>query len=339
MLFRSLTPELFLLHVDLPGIDGFAVCEHLKFESNTRDIPVVFLFQQGATGNEEKAFALGAVDCLAIPVSPHVLLARVRNYLAIRAATVFLRDNTQFLESELARRTREINAIQDVTILAMASLAEARDADTNNHIRRVQHYVRTLAWKLSSHPRFRDYLTVQAIAMLFKSAPLHDIGKAAIPDRILLKKGRLSPEEFEIMKTHTTLGRDALAHAEQALGLEVEFLTMAKQIAMSHQEKWDGTGYPEGLAGEQIPIAARIMALADVYDALISRRLYKDAISHEDAVQIIQSASGQHFDPDVVAAFMQIHPQLYAIALTYLDSQSDLERKAQYLKTSQETPP
>jgi putative two-component system response regulator len=175
--------------------------------------------------------------------------------------------------------------------------------------------------------------------MLFKSTPLHDIGKAGIPDRILLKRGRLTPEEFEIMKTHTTQGRDAIAHAEAALGVDVPFFTMAKEIAYSHQEKWDGTGYPEGLSGNRIPIPARLMSVADVYDALISRRVYKEPMPHAEAVQVIQGASGQHFDPDVVDAFMQIHQQLYAIALTYADSHSDLERKAQYLKISLETPP
>jgi putative two-component system response regulator len=278
------------------------------------------------------------VDYITKPISPSICLARIRTHLTLKATADFLRDKTVFLETEVAKRTRELNAIQDVTILAMASLAETRDADTGNHIRRTQHYVRALAWKLSSHPRFRDYLTVSAITTLFKSAPLHDIGKVGIPDRILLKKGRLTPDEFEIMKTHTTLGRDAIAHAESALGLEVAFLTVAKQIAYSHQEKWDGSGYPEGLAGDQIPIPARLMAVADVYDALISRRVYKEPMPHADAAAIIEKASGQHFDPDVVQAFSQIHQQFYAIALTYLDSDTDLLRKEQYLQISLEIP-
>jgi putative two-component system response regulator len=198
--------------------------------------------------------------------------------------------------------------------------------------------VRALAWKLSSHARFRDYLSVATITMLYKSAPLHDIGKVGIPDRILLKRGRLTLDEFTVMKTHTTLGRDAIAHAEAALGLEVAFLTMAKEIAYSHQEKWDGSGYPEGLTGDRIPIPARLMAVADVYDALISRRVYKEPMPHEAAVEIIRLASGQHFDPDVVEAFLQIHQQFYAIALTYVDSDTDLQRKEQYMHISLETP-
>lgn len=333
------TPDLILLDVNMPGMDGYTVCHRLKAKPVTRDIPVIFLTGRIEPEDEEKGFLLGAVDYITKPLIPTVALARIRTHLALKASADFLRDKATFLEEEVARRTNELTVVQDVTILAMASLAEARDADTNNHLRRIQHYARALAWKLSSHPRFRDYLTVPTITMLYKSAPLHDIGKAGIPDRILLKKGRLTPEEFEIMKTHTVIGRDAIAHAEEALGQEVAFFTMAKEIAYSHQEKWDGSGYPEGLAGERIPVSARIMAVADVYDALISRRVYKEAMPHADAVQVIQAASGQHFDPDVVDAFMQIHQQLYAVALTYMDTHHDLQRKADYLKKSLETPP
>jgi putative two-component system response regulator len=167
--------------------------------------------------------------------------------------------------------------------------------------------------------------------MLFKSAPLHDIGKVGIPDRILLKPGKLDPEEFEIMKTHTTLGRDALANAEKSLGTDVEFLRMAKEIAYSHQEKWDGSGYPEGIGGDDIPISARLMAVADVYDALISRRIYKDGMPHEKACGIIHEGGGSHFDPDMVDAFMQIHEEFREIAQRYADGDGDLEHKAKYI--------
>ncbi len=177
-----------------------------------------------------------------------------------------------------------------------------------------------LAEKLKTHPRFAAFLTDNNIAMLFKSAPLHDIGKIGIPDRILLKPGRLDPDEFEIMKTHTTLGRDAIEHAEKQLGMKVEFLTMAKEIAYSHQEKWDGSGYPEGLAGDNIPISARLMALADVYDALISRRVYKEGMSHEKAISIIVESAGTHFDPDIVNAFVELQDEFSAIAQRYSDS-------------------
>ncbi|MDD2711907.1 MAG: HD domain-containing protein, partial [Simplicispira sp.] len=285
--------------------------------------------------DEKMGFELGAVDYITKPVSPPIVLARVHTHLTLKASADFLRDKNEFLETEVTKRTREVVAIQDVTILAMASMAETRDSDTGNHIRRTQHYVRALAWKLSTHPRFASFLTVQNIGLLFKSAPLHDIGKVGIPDRILLKPGKLTPEEFEIMKTHTTLGRDAIAHAEQELGADVPFLTLAKEIAYSHQEKWDGSGYPQGLKGDEIPISARLMAVADVYDALISRRVYKEPFSHEKALEIIQQTSGRHFDPDVVQAFMAIEENFRAIALSYADSDADIKKKIDYLEIAQ----
>jgi hypothetical protein len=215
-------------------------------------------------------------------------MARVATQLSLKASADFLRDKALYLEIEVSKRTREVMAIQGVTILAMASLAETRDSDTGNHIRRTQYYVKALADKLKSHPRFASFLAEQNIRMLFKSAPLHDIGKVGIPDRILLKPGKFDEAEFEIMKTHAALGRDAIQSAEDQLGLKVEFLAMAKDFAYGHQEKWDGRGYPTGLAGDAIPIPARLMAVADVYDALISRRVYKEGMSHEKAVQIIR---------------------------------------------------
>jgi putative two-component system response regulator len=170
--------------------------------------------------------------------------------------------------------------------------------------------------------------------LLYKSAPLHDIGKVGVPDRILLKPGKLNADEFEIMKTHTTLGRDAILNAEKEMGVQVEFLTFAKEIAYSHQEKWDGSGYPQGLRGTQIPISARLMAVADVYDALISRRVYKEPMPHEQAVAIIEQTRGKHFDPDVVDAFLEIQDAFNAIAIAFSDTQADLLLKAQYIKNA-----
>jgi putative two-component system response regulator len=222
-------------------------------------------------------------------------------------------------------------AIQDVTILAMASLAETRDSETGHHIRRTQFYVKALAEKLRGHPRFAWFLTDANINMLFKSAPLHDIGKVGISDRILLKPGRLDPHEFEIMKTHTTLGHDAIEHAEKLLGTNVEFLSCAKTIALSHQEKWDGSGYPQGLAGDDIPIAARLMAVADVYDALISRRVYKQAVSHEKAVRIMIENRGTHFDADMIDAFVEIQNEFRAIAQRFADSDEGIDKQTPQL--------
>jgi putative two-component system response regulator len=214
----------------------------------------------------------------------------------------------------------------------MASLAETRDNETGNHIRRTQFYVQLLAEKLRDHPRFSNFLSEHTIKLLFKSAALHDIGKVGIPDHILLKPGRFTPEEFEVMKTHTTLGRDAIATAEARLGVNIEFLAYAKEIAYCHQEKWDGSGYPESLAGEAIPISARLMAVADVYDALISRRPYKQPMPHEKAVELIIDGRGSHFDPDIVDAFAAIQDEFFAISQRYADSAADIEEKARQIE-------
>ncbi len=324
-------PDLILLDIMMPGLSGYDVCQELKADPATRDIPIIFLTAMTGVEDEKKGLELGGADYITKPISPPIVMARVETQLHMKAAADFLRDQNAYLEQEVAKRTREVMAIQDVTILAMASLAETRDSDTGNHIRRTQYYVRALAIKLQNHPRFSYFLTDYNIEMLFKSAPLHDIGKVGIPDRILLKPGRFEPHEFEIMKTHTTLGRDAIAHAEQSLGTSVEFLSMAKEIALSHQEKWDGSGYPQGIGGDHIPVSARLMAVADVYDALISRRVYKEGMPHAKAVQIIAEGKGSHFDPDMVDAFLELQDEFHAIARRYSDSDSDLQKKAEYL--------
>jgi len=350
--FSDQPPDLILLDIMMPDIDGYEVCRQLKAQTATRDIPIIFLTARSDMEDEQKGLALGAVDYITKPINPPIVLARVAAQLSLKARTDFLRerndflleknnylkekndflhDKNAFLEHEVARRTEEVTAIQDVTILAMASLAETRDSETGNHIRRTQNYVKALAENLKTHPRFTHFLSDHNIQMLFKSAPLHDIGKVGIPDRILLKPGRFTPEEFEIMKTHTTLGRDAIAHAEASLGTRVEFLTMAKDIALFHQEKWDGSGYPAGLQGDAIPISARLMAVADVYDALISRRVYKEGMPHERAVEIIEQGRGKHFDPDMVDCFLSIQGEFQAIALRYADSDIDMSKKALYL--------
>jgi len=321
-------PDLILLDIMMPGMTGHQVAQALQAEPQTRDIPIIFLTAMASSEDEMRGLEMGAADYITKPISPPVVLARVRTQLKVKDAADFLRDQNAYLEQEVQRRTRELGAIQDVTIHAMASLAETRDNETGNHIRRTQHYVRVLAEHLREHPRFRDFLDDDTIKLLFKSAPLHDIGKVGIPDRILLKPGRFTPEEFEIMKTHTTLGRDAIAHAEQQLGMNVGFLHLAKEIAYGHQEKWDGSGYPEGLAGDAIPISARLMAVADVYDALISRRVYKEGMPHDKAVQIILDGRGAHFDPDICDAFQACLPLFQEIAARFADSDHDMARQA-----------
>ncbi len=323
-------PDVVLLDVMMPEMDGYEVCRRLKANPATRNVPIIFLTAKSEVEDEKLGLDLGAVDYITKPISPPITLARVRNHLMLKEHADFLRDQNEFLGQEVQERTREVVAIQDVTILAMASMAETRDPETGNHIRRTQFYVKALAERLKEHPRFSAVLTDSYIKLLFKSAPLHDIGKVGIPDRILLKPGRFEPHEFEIMKTHTTLGRAAIEHAERSLGTPMAFLSIAKEIAYSHQEKWDGSGYPEGLAGEAIPVSARLMAVADVYDALISRRVYKEGMPHEKAVQMIVEGKGKHFDPDMVDAFIGLQEEFRAIAARFHDTDHDMaEKKAQ----------
>ena len=313
-------PDLILLDIMMPGMSGYDVCRALKADPATVNIPVIFVTAMSEVADEQLGLALGAVDYITKPISAPLVLARIKTQLGMKRMQDFLRDQNHYLESEVERRVREVAALQDVTIHAMASLAETRDSETGNHIRRTSFYLKALAEQVRHLPRFRDFLSDKNIELLFKTAPLHDIGKVGIPDHILLKPGRFEPHEMAIMKTHTTLGRDAILAAERELGIEVDFLKHAKEIAYSHHEKWDGSGYPLGLAGEQIPISARLMALADVYDALISSRIYKDGMRHEEAVKIIAQGRGTHFDADIVDAFLLIQEQFRAIASRYADS-------------------
>ena len=331
-------PDLILLDVMMPGLSGYDVAEQLQRDKRTQHIPIIFLTAMAATEDELHGLELGAADYITKPISPPIVLARVETQLKVKAAADFLRDQNDYLEQEVQRRTREVTAIQDVTIQAMASLAETRDNETGNHIRRTQNYVKLLSELLREHPRFKHFLDDETIKLLFKSAPLHDIGKIGIPDRILLKPGRFTPEEFEIMKTHTTLGRDAIQHAENQLGVAVDFLHFAKEIAYSHQEKWDGSGYPQGLAADDIPISARLMAVADVYDALISRRVYKPGMPHEQAVAIIRDGRGTHFDPDICDAFLANTEQFREIAERFADSDQDMAKQLAALEQIAQDP-
>ena len=224
-----------------------------------------------------------------------------------------------------------VRAALAVVVFAMASLAEKRDADSAKHVLRVQHYVQALAQRLSHHPRFAAILTGPYIAVLFQSVPLYDMGTIGIPERILLKPSRLTAVEFDLMKSHTTLARDAIEQAEKNLGFQAELLHTLKELAYSHQEKWDGSGYPQGLAGEQIPLSARLTAMADVYDALITDRVYKAGVPHSQAVAVIFQERASHFDPDLVDAFMEIQDQFQAIALRFADTEQDMQLKIEYM--------
>ena len=310
--------DLILLDVMMPGIDGYEVCRRLKADEVAWKIPVIFITTKGEAEDEEHGLKLGAVDYITKPFSPAIVKARVETHIKLKKALEALENQNRLLEQKVEERTQEVNLTRDVAIHGMASLAEARDYETGNHIWRTQHYVKCLAEKLRDHPRFRHYLSDTVINTLFKSAPLHDIGKVGIPDHILLKPDKLSADEFELMKKHVTIGRDAILKAEQKLGTST-FLDTAREIAYTHQEKWDGSGYPQGLKEDEIPIAGRLMAVADVYDALINKRHYKPALPHHEAVNIICNGRGQHFDPDIVDAFVEISEEFRNIAEKYAD--------------------
>jgi putative two-component system response regulator len=310
-------PDLVLLDVMMPAMDGYAVLARLRENPATRDIPVIFITAQAEAADEERGLGLGAADYITKPIKPAVVLARVRTQLEAKQARDWSKDRNAFLEAEVAWRMADNDNTQTVAIRALARLAETRDPETGNHINRTQNYVHVLALRLREHPRFSAFLSPRNIALLTKSAPLHDIGKVGIPDSILRKAGPLTAAEWEIMKTHSSLGSDAIEQAEADADKPLAFLILAKEIAHWHHEKWDGSGYPDGLAGESIPIAARLMALADVFDALISARVYKSAMSHAEARDIIAEERGKHFDPDVCDAFLAGFDEFVAIAEKY----------------------
>jgi putative two-component system response regulator len=314
-------PDLILLDVMMPGMDGYATLGRLRDSPATCDIPVIFLTALADAGDEERGLELGAADYITKPIKPAVVLARVRTQLEAKQARDWLKCQNAALEAEVARRMADNELIQRVTIRALAHLAETRDPETGNHILRTQGYIRALAGRLRSHPRFRAFLTPRNIDLLTKSAPLHDIGKVGIPDYILLKPGKLTAEEWEIMKTHAKLGSDAIERAEADVEAALPFLTIAKEITHWHHEKWDGSGYPDGLAGEAIPVSARLMAVGDVFDALISRRVYKPPLSFAEARDIVAAGQGVHFDPDGAGAFLEGFDEFVAIARRYRDEE------------------
>ncbi len=313
-------PDIVLLDVMMPVMDGYQVFEHLRSEPSTKDIPVIFVTALDSIESELHGLDVGAVDYITKPVVPSITLARVRNQLELKQARDLLSDHNHHLEVEVERRMQDNELIQTVGIRALAHLAEIRDPETGNHILRTQGYIRQLALGLRDHPRFRDTLTDRYIELLTRSAPLHDIGKVGIPDAVLQKPGPLTPAEWAIMKTHSRLGADAIELAERDAPRPVEFLGLAKEIARWHHEKWDGSGYPDGLVGDAIPVSARLMAVSDVFDALISQRVYKSPMSLAQARDVIVAGRGSHFDPDATDTFLQSIDRFVEIARRYNDT-------------------
>lgn len=315
-------PDLILLDIMMPEMDGYEVLQTLREDPLTREVPVIFVSALSEEEDEAKGLALGAADYISKPVRPAIVLARVRAQLELRQARARLVDQNHWLETEVERRMRQNQVVEDVTLRALASLAEVRDNETGAHIVRTQNYVRVLAEALAVRPEFSATLTPQMIRNYTRAAPLHDIGKVGIPDSILQKPGKLEPAEWEIMKTHAKLGSDAIWRAvmDQEDRMALDFLYVAMDIAHYHHERWDGSGYPEGLRERAIPLPARLMALADVFDAMISRRVYKEPISMEETRAYIQAGSGSHFDPQVVEVFVANFDRFVDIAHRYPDA-------------------
>ena len=324
-------PELILLDIMMGGMDGYEVCRRLKASPVTQDIPVIFLTALAETSSKTKGFRCGAVDYITKPFEVEEIRARVKTQISLRLAQQNLALQNELLEKRVQERTRELSMTQEVTIDCLAGLAEYRDPETGGHIMRTKHYILLLANHLRNHPKFRDQLDDTGINLLHKSAPLHDIGKVGVVDSILLKPGTLTAEEFQEMTRHTVYGRDAIAGAEIKLGGN-SFLRIAREFAYTHHEKWDGSGYPQGLKGEAIPLAGRLMGLVDVYDALISKRVYKPPFPHRQAVRIITEGDGRtlpsHFDPEILAAFVALQEEFRIIALRFADFEEERQTLA-----------
>lgn len=317
---RQPQPDIILLDVVMPGLDGYEVCRRLKRHPATEGIPVIFLTSLDNHDNEAQGFAAGGVDYIAKPVSKTVLEARLNAQLTLERSRKLLAHKSLLLEEMVLRRKRQLSVLQDVIVFAMGSLAEKRDQETSAHLRRVQLFSRTLGLALREEPGYAALLGDDALDLLYKASPLHDIGKVGVPDSILFKQGRFSPDEFEAMKLHTMFGGQTLDDVERRLGVPEAFVSMARDIALYHHERWDGTGYPAGLKGEDIPIAARIVALADTYDALTSARVYKPPYDSGQASLIIQHEEGRQFDPALVRAFVKCEIAFRRIALDNADA-------------------
>lgn len=320
---RSLpVPDLVLLDFALQDMDGYELLRQLQDDPETADIPVLFITAPGAEWDEGLALILGAAEYVSRPVRAQTLRNRVRIQLELTGARRERRAIESFVEGEVRRRTQDLSLAQDVCIRALALLSETSDPIGGNHLRRTQAYLDVLADQLARRPGYADLLTKRSISLLVSSAPLHDIGKMGLPKDILLKPGKLDAREWALAKTHSRLGRDAIALAAQGIERPLAFLDLAQEIAYSHHERWDGSGYPEGLSEDHIPVSARLMAVADVLDALVSHRAYKSAYSFGQAAEIIRQGRGSQFDPVVVDAFTERLDELEVITARLPDARS-----------------
>lgn len=298
-------PDLILLDTMMPEVDGYDICKELKEDIRFKEIPIIFINDSAGFFDKKKAFKAGGIDYISKPLDSSEVMARVKVHLTLRVLQNKLNSYNKKLKSIVDDQVKEITEGQLAIISAMTKLAEARDDDTGKHIERTQTFCKLLAEELKNDDEFKSIIDDNFIYNIYHASPLHDIGKISIPDRILLKPDKLTIDEFEVMKKHAAIGRDYLIEVYNK-SPKNSFLKMGVEIAGGHHEKFDGTGYPKGLKGANIPLSARIMALADVYDALRSKRVYKNALSHETSVEIISEGKGKHFDPYIVDAFLKL---------------------------------
>lgn len=303
--------DILILDINMPRMNGFEVLEALQKDSEENNIATLILTNSDEIDNEMRGLDLGAVDYIRKPLNIRSLRKRVELHIKLKSARDELSQQNNILEKTVRERTRESVLTRDVTIRALVGLLEIRNIESSNHTKRTQQMMRALCDHLRTLEPFRAILTEAYATELYDTTPLHDIGKVGIPDHILLKPGKLTPEEFEIMKKHTTYGVEALCTGQGSDSLP--FIRTAAEIAGTHHEKFDGTGYPNGLSGKEIPLSGRLMAIIDVYDALVNQRVYKPAFSHEEAMRIIADNRGTHFDPDITDAFFQIESSIRAI--------------------------
>lgn len=308
--------DLIILDLNMPRMNGFEVLEALQKNPTYKNIATLILTNHDESENEIKGLDLGAVDYIRKPLNLESLRKRIEVHLNLSGARKSIEEYNHILEERVSIRTRELVMTRDITINALIGLLEVRDIESSNHTKRTQWMMKILCEQLKTKKKYAEIFNDDYITELFKTSPLHDIGKVGIPDRILLKPGKLDLEEFEIMKKHTTYGVEALSH-----DLNIEktdsFIRTAIDIVGTHHEKFDGSGYPKGLKDEEIPLCGRLMAIVDVYDALTSKRVYKSAFTHEKALEIILKERGKHFDPEIVDAFIEIEEDITQIANKY----------------------
>jgi putative two-component system response regulator len=299
-------PDLILLDIEMPEMNGYDIIKILKADPRTAEIPIIFLTARSDSGSELEGLSLGAIDYISKPFSPPLLLKRIEVHMLVEDQKHELEDYNENLQAKVDEKTKTVLDLQNAILRTVAELVECRDDTTGGHIERTQNYLRILIDSLLEDGLYKDEVAgwKKDLDIILQSSQLHDVGKIGIKDSILQKPAKLTPEEFDEMKTHTSFGIKVIEKIPENTS-DAAFLKYAKVFASTHHEKWDGTGYPCGLKGNEIPLQGRIMALADVYDALISERPYKKAFTHEEAAEIISNGSGTHFDPNLVKVFLK----------------------------------